>query len=118
MQPSLAYFSTRIWDCEGVGVWQGAVAGRQKVWVGLLTLLLPESLRLLPERLLMCCAAQIWVQLNRSAAAKPMGWHVCGEAGPCREGRGPLRWHSIPVMLALGNPDTVRGANSPVHPPR
>ena len=32
VQPSLAYFSTPIWDCAGVGVWREAVAGREKVW--------------------------------------------------------------------------------------
>lgn len=49
------------------------MADREKVRGRTLTLLLPESLGLLLERLLMRCAAQIWVQLNRSAAAKPVG---------------------------------------------
>lgn len=38
-----------------------------------------------------------------------MGWLVCGEAGPCREGRGPLRWHSIPRDAGAGKPRHGKG---------
>lgn len=86
------------------GVGWGAVADREKVRGRTLTLLLPESLRLPLERLLMRCAAQIWMELNRSAAAKPVGWLVCEEVGPCREGRGPLRQLSIPCDACAGKP--------------
>ena len=38
-----------------------------------------------------------------------MGWLVCGEVGPCREGRGPLRQLSILRDACAGKPRHVSG---------